>query len=129
VSFGEFLWSLLIIYAMIIYFVLLFRVVTDIFRSHDMGGFVKAVWIFALVLFPFVSILIYVIVHGRTMAERSVKDMQQAQAAQAEYIRNVAGTSGGTSAVDQVARAKELHASGAITDEEYAALKAKALAS
>jgi ABC-type multidrug transport system fused ATPase/permease subunit len=129
VSFGEFLWSLLIIYAMIIYFVLLFRIVTDLFRSHDMSGFVKALWFIALLIFPFVSILIYVIVRGQKMAERSMQDMEKAQAAQAEYIRNVAASQpAGSSAADQVAKAHDLHKSGAITDEEYAALKAKALA-
>ena len=73
-EFGEFLWSLLVIFFMIMYFMILFSVVIDLFRNHQMGGFAKALWIIFLIFVPLISLLIYVIVYGKSMAQR-----QQAQ--------------------------------------------------
>ncbi len=122
-EFGQFLWSLLIIFFMIMYFIVLFSVVVDLFRNHEMNGFVKAVWIVALLFVPFVSLLVYVIVYGRSMGQRQVAAVSQAQQAQEAYIRNVAGTS----ATEQIAQAQQLLTSGAISQEEFDRLKAKAL--
>ena len=69
-QFGEFLWSLLLIFFMIMYFMILFSVVIDLFRNHQMGGFAKALWIIFLIFIPLISLLIYVIVYGKSMAER-----------------------------------------------------------
>lgn len=122
-EFGQFLWSLLIIFFMIMYFIVLFSVVVDLFRNHEMNGFVKAVWIVALLFVPFVSLLVYVIIYGRSMGQRQVAAVSQAQQAQEAYIRNVAGTS----ATEQIAQAQQLLTSGAISQEEFDRLKAKAL--
>lgn len=122
-EFGQFLWSLLIIFFMIMYFIILFSVVVDLFRNHEMNGFVKAVWIVALLFVPFVSLLVYVIIYGRSMGQRQVAAVSQAQQAQEAYIRNVAGTS----ATEQIAQAQQLLTSGAISQEEFDRLKAKAL--
>jgi len=123
VEFGQFLWSLLIIFFMIMYFMILFSVVIDLFRNHQMNGFVKALWIIALIFIPLISLLIYVIVYGRSMALRQQAAVVEAQQDQAAYIKQVAGTS----PTDQIAQAQQLLSSGAISQEEFDKLKAKAL--
>ena len=122
-EFGQFLWSLLIIFFMIMYFIILFSVVIDLFRRHDMNGWIKALWIILLLLIPFLSLLIYVIIYGQGMGRRQAEAAVQAQDAQQAYIRTVAGTS----AADQIAQAKQLLDSGAISQEEFDRLKAQAL--
>jgi Na+-translocating ferredoxin:NAD+ oxidoreductase RnfE subunit len=123
VEFGQFLWSLLIIFFMIMYFMILFSVVIDLFRNHQMNGFVKALWIIALIFIPLISLLVYVIVYGRSMALRQQTAVVEAQQDQAAYIKQVAGTS----PADQIAQAQQLLTSGAISQEEFDKLKAKAL--
>ena len=122
-EFGQFLWSLLIIFFMIMYFMILFSVVIDLFRNHQMNGFVKALWIIALIFIPLISLLVYVIVYGRSMALRQQTAVVEAQQDQAAYIKQVAGTS----PADQIAQAQQLLTSGAISQEEFDKLKAKAL--
>jgi hypothetical protein len=126
---GDFLWSLLVIYFIIFYFMLLFRVLSDLFSDHDLSGLAKTAWILFLLFFPFLSLFIYLIVRGRGMYERAAARMEAANAAQQDYIRQVAGSSGdGADAATQIAKANELLTSGAITQQEFDALKAKALA-
>jgi predicted PurR-regulated permease PerM len=126
---GNFLWDLLIIFFMIIYFMILFRIIFDIFRRHDMSGWGKAGWLILLILLPFITILIYVIVYGSSMAKRDVDQMQHVQQQQAEYIKQVAAEGSSGSSTDQIAKAHQLLTSGAITQEEFDSIKAKALAS
>ena len=122
-EFGEFLWSLLIIFFMIMYFMILFSVVIDLFRNHQMNGFVKALWIIFLIFVPLISLLIYVIVYGRSMAVRQQATVVEAQQDQAAYIKQVAGTS----PAEQISQAQQLLSSGAISQEEYDKIKSKAL--
>ena len=122
-EFGEFLWSLLIIFFMIMYFMILFSVVIDLFRNHQMNGFVKALWIIFLLCIPFISLLVYVIVYGKSMATRQQQAVTEAQQEQADYIKQVAGTS----PAEQIAQAQQLLNSGAISQDEFDKLKAKAL--
>ncbi len=122
-NFGEFLWSLLVIFFMVMYFMILFSVIIDLFRNKHMNGWVKALWILFLIFIPLLSLLIYVIVYGRSMATRQQEAVQEAQAEQAAYIKQVAGTS----AAEQIAQAQQLLNSGAITQQEFDSLKAKAL--
>jgi len=124
-SLSEFLWSLLVIFFMVIYFMMLFQVIIDVFRRHDESGFQKAIWLIVLLILPLVGLLIYMIVNSEGIAERNVSAVQQSQAAFDEHVRTVAG--GGAAA--EIAKANELRQSGAITDQEFAALKAKALQS
>jgi hypothetical protein len=98
----------------------------DIFRSDDLGGWGKALWIVFIVLFIWLGVLVYFIARGKGMQERSIKAMQAQQVAQQEYIRTVAGS--GTSASEEIARLADLRDKGALTDAEFASLKAKALA-
>ena len=123
-SLGDFLWSLLVIFFMIIYFMMLFQVIIDLFRRHDASGLKKAVWIIFLLFAPLLGLLIYMIVNGAGMAERNVKEAQQQQQQLDSYVRETAG--GGSAS--EIAQAKELLDSGAITQAEYDTLKAKALA-
>jgi predicted PurR-regulated permease PerM len=123
VEFGEFLWSLLVIFFMIMYFMILFSVVIDLFRNHQMGGFAKALWIIFLIFIPLISLLIYVIVYGKSMAQRQQAAVVEAQQEQDAYIKQVAGTS----PAEQIAQAQQLLNSGAISQDEFDKLKAKAL--
>ena len=122
-EFGQFLWSLLIIFFMIMYFMILFSVVIDLFRNHQMGGFAKALWIIFLIFIPLISLLIYVIVYGKSMAQRQQAAVVEAQQEQDAYIKQVAGTS----PAEQIAQAQQLLNSGAISQDEFDKLKAKAL--
>ena len=122
-EFGEFLWSLLVIFFMIMYFMILFSVVIDLFRNHQMGGFAKALWIIFLIFVPLISLLIYVIVYGKSMAQRQQAAVVEAQQEQDAYIKQVAGTS----PAEQIAQAQQLLNSGAISQDEFDKLKAMAL--
>ncbi|MFZ4670156.1 MAG: SHOCT domain-containing protein [Microthrixaceae bacterium] len=112
---------------MVIYFMILFTILGDLFRDHDTSGWVKAAWIIGLILFPFLVALIYLIARGGGMAKRAQAAQVEAQKQFAEYARNVAAQSGEGTATDEIARAKQLLDSGTISNEEFEALKAKAL--
>ena len=125
-SFWEFLWSLVIIYFLFFALLIIFWVVLDIFRSHDIGGWAKALWLILLVVFPLIGVLAYLIARGHGMAERHAERQQAAKEDFDSYVKEAAG-SGGSSA-DQIAKAKDLLDSGAITQAEFDTMKAKALA-
>jgi len=125
VHLADFMVSLIVIFFMVVYFLILFRVVIDVFRNHEMSGGVKALWLICLLFFPLVTLLIYVIVHGSGMARRDTADIDAARKAQDAYIRDVAGAT--ASPTDQIARAQELLKSGAISQAEFDQLKQKAL--
>ncbi|MFB2597610.1 SHOCT domain-containing protein [Herbiconiux sp. P17] len=116
---GWFLWA----FVFIAYLMALFAIIGDLFRDHKLNGWWKALWILFLVFVPFLTALVYLIARGRGMAERQNKEVKQAQTAADDYIRNVAGSS----ASDEIAKAKALLDAGTITQDEYNLLKAKAL--
>jgi hypothetical protein len=105
--------------------VLLFRVFADIFRS-DMGGFAKAIWSIFVILVPFLGVFLYVIVHGDGMRSRDIADAKQSEAAFQDYVRQAAGSD---SVASELSKLSDLRASGALTDAEFEAQKAKLLAS
>jgi hypothetical protein len=117
-----FFWS----FVFIAYLMVLFSILADIFRDHEMNGWMKALWILLLVFVPFLTALVYLIARGDGMARRSMSQARSMQMAQDEYIRQTAGS---TSSVSDIATAKSLLDSGAITQAEYEALKADALRS
>ena len=121
--FLDVLWTMFIFFLWIVWFWLLFTVFVDVFRRHDIGGGKKAVWCLFIIFLPFLGALTYVIVNGHGMSERQVKDAKDARAQTDDYIRSVAGGPAG-----EIEKAKQLLDSGAISADEYAALKAKALA-
>jgi hypothetical protein len=125
-TFGQVMWTMFVFFAWILFFWLLFTVFGDLFRRHDISGWGKAAWTFFVIVLPFLGIFIYLIVEGKGMGERSMAQAQAAQAAMDDRVRSVAGSGG---AADQIAKAKGLLDSGAITQPEYDQLKAKAMAS
>jgi Short C-terminal domain/Phospholipase_D-nuclease N-terminal len=125
-TFGQVMWSMLVFFAWVMFFWLLFIVFGDLFRRHDIGGWGKAGWTVFVILLPFLGILVYLIAEGRSMGERRMQEVQQAQAQMDTYVRSVAGS--GNSA-EQIAKAKELLDSGAISKAEFEQIKAKAIAS
>ena len=127
-EFGQFLYSLIIIFFMIVYFMMLFNIIFDIFRDHEMNGFVKAIWLIFLLFIPLLSMLVYVIARGPGMAKRNQAAAIEAQKAQLAYAKQLVNQSGSTT-VDQIADAQKLLDSGAITQAEFDQNKAKALAS
>ena len=126
-SFWDIVWFIFIFFAFMAYLMVIFSVIGDLFRDDSVSGWVKALWIIALIFLPFLTLLLYLIIRGRGMAERTAQNVATARQAQDEYVRSVAGSST-TSAPEQIAKAKELLDSGAITADEFNALKAKALA-
>ena len=123
---GHFLLGLFELFLFFAWFMCLFWVFGDIFRSKDLGGGGKTLWVLFVILLPWLGILVYLIARGKGMQERQMEQAQQMQAAQASYIKTVAGSGG--SATDEIASAKALLDSGTITQAEFDALKAKALA-
>jgi predicted PurR-regulated permease PerM len=122
-SLGELLWSLLVLFFMIIYFMMLFYVIVDVFRRHDASGGKKALWLIFLLLAPLVGLLAYMITNSEGMTNRNVKQAHQQQEQFDNYVRQTAA--GGSAA--EIEKAKSLLDSGAISQDEFNALKAKAL--
>ena len=122
--FLDVLWTMLIIFAWIIWFWLLITIFSDLFRRHDTSGFVKVLWIIFVIIAPFLGVFIYLIANHDGMADRNISQMQAQQAKTDEYIRSV---SGGSAA--EIEKAKGLLDSGAITQAEFDTIKQKALAS
>ncbi len=122
-TFLTFLWSLIVIFFMVIFFILLFQVLGDLFRRHDASGWKKTFWVIFLIVFPFLGLFVYYITNGNGMAERSAQSAQRAEEEFGTYVRQVSSEG----AADQIAKAKQLLDSNAITQEEFEALKAKAL--
>ena len=125
-SFWDFLVWLFWFYVIISCIWIFITIIIDIFRDPSLNGWAKALWVVFLVFLPFLAAFIYLIARGRSMTERRVAEMKEAQAAQAGYIREVAGSSASPTA--EIESAKKLLDSGAITQAEYDSLKAKALA-
>ena len=124
-SFGDVLWTMFVFFMWILWFWLLFTVFGDLFRRHDISGWGKAGWTIFVIILPFLGVFIYLIAEGKGMAERNVKSVQQSQAQMDSYVRSVASSA---SPAEHIAKAKELLDNGTITEAEFDALKAKALA-
>ena len=122
--FLDVLWSMVIFFAFVIWIWLLITVFADVFRRRDIGGGMKAVWIIFVILLPYLGVLIYLIAEHQGMADRNMAQMQQVKEQQDAYIKTVAASSSPT---DQIAQAKQLLDSGAITQAEFDGIKAKAL--
>jgi hypothetical protein len=123
-NFWSVIWLFFWSFAFVAYLFALFAIISDLFRDHKLNGWWKALWIIFLIFVPFLTALVYLIARGPGMAERNQKEARQYQAATDDYIRQVAGSS----PADEIAKAKALLDSGAITPDEFAHLKAHALA-
>jgi len=124
--FLDVMFSMFVFFLWILWFWLLFTVFADIFRRRDISGLGKTGWILFCIFLPFLGVFIYLISQGQHMAERNMAQVQAQQAATDQYVRETAGSAG---AAGEIERAKNLLDSGAITQDEYNAIKQKALAS
>src|SRR3954449_2686043 len=122
--FLDVLWSMVIFFMFFIWIMILFKVFGDLFRRRDIGGGTKTIWFIFVILLPFLGVFVYLIAEGHKMADRDMEQLQAAQVQQDAYIKSVAGSS----AADQIAQAKQLLDSGAISQAEFDGLKQKALA-
>jgi hypothetical protein len=123
-TFWDWFWLMIWWFVFFAYLMLLFRICADLFRDRELGGWAKAFWIIGLIVVPLLVALIYVIARGNGMAEREALQVRRSQEATDAYIRQTAGSSPAT----HIAEAKALHDQGVIDADEYARLKAKALA-
>jgi hypothetical protein len=122
--FLDVLWTMLVIFAWVIWFWLLITVFADLFRRHDISGWGKAGWTLFVIVLPFLGVFVYLIAQGQQMAERRNADAKASRAAFDDYVRSVSAESGPS---DQIARAKQLLDSGAIDQAEFEQIKRKAL--
>jgi Phospholipase_D-nuclease N-terminal len=116
-TYRNFLMDALAIFVFIVWFWLLITVASDLFRRHDISGWAKAIWVIALIIFPYISVLAYLIFQGRGMAERNVQQAQQAR----DELRSAIGYS----AADEIEKLDRLKKAGSISDPEFARLRAR----
>lgn len=122
--FLEVLWTMFVFFAFIIWFWILITIFADIFRRKDASGFTKVMWIVFVIIFPFLGVFIYLIANHDGMTERNVQQAQKQQEQMDAYVKSVAGSGG---AAAEIEKAKGLLDSGAISQAEFDAIKAKAL--
>ena len=129
---GSFLLAMFEFFIFFAWLMCLFWVFSDLFRSHDIGGWAKTFWALFIIILPLLGMLVYLIARGNGMTQRAIDQQKQMQQQQLEYAQAVVATqpaASGTSSADQIASAKALLDSGAISQAEFDKLKAKALAS
>ena len=119
------IWMMFMFFVFVLWIWLLIAIFMDIFRSHDLGGVAKALWVFFIIILPFLGVLVYLIARGGKMHERAAEQAAQQQKAFDAYVKQTAG-SGGTA--DELSKLADLKEKGAITDAEFDAQKAKILA-
>jgi hypothetical protein len=122
-TFGQLMWSMLVFFTWILFFWLLFTVLADLFRRHDISGWAKAGWTIFMVFLPFLGIFVYLISNSKGMAERNVREVQRARSDMDAYVKSVAST---TDPATQIAQGKDLLDSGAISQAEFEKLKSQA---
>ena len=119
--------TILYFFLFFIWIWLLVMVFFDIFRSHDMGGFAKAMWVIFIIILPFLGVFVYLIARGGSMHERQAQQAAQQKAAFDDYVRQTAGSEGSDTA-SQLSKLADLKSQGVLTEEEFQAQKAKLLA-
>jgi ABC-type multidrug transport system fused ATPase/permease subunit len=124
VTFGELLLVVVEIFFFVIWIWILFTIITDIFRDHEMSGWGKAVWVFFLIFLPFITALIYLIARGNGMRDRTIKAQADAKKHFDEYVRETANTS----PAEELHKLNDLKEKGALSSEEFEQAKAKLLA-
>src|SRR4051794_22484491 len=121
--FIDIFWSTIIFFFWVIWIWIVITVLIDVFRRDDIGGFAKALWVIFVVILPWLGVLIYLIIEHDGMRDRSMKEAQAANTAFDDRVREATGGS-----AEEIAKAKALLDNGTITQQEFEALKAKALA-
>lgn len=127
-GFFDLIWSMFWFFLLIAWFWVLISVVADIFRSKDLGGFAKAIWVMFVILIPWLGVLVYLIARGGKMEEHNREAVASMEKAQRDYIMSVAGGGGGASPAEQLEKLAALKEKGVLTEAEFAAQKAKLLA-
>jgi len=122
---GQVLWSMLWFFMFFIWIWLLILVFSDIFRSHDLGGFAKAIWVIFVIVVPYLGVFVYLIARGHKMHDHAVEAAEAQDAAARQYIQQATGTQASTA--DELARIADLKERGVIDDAEFQKLKAKAI--
>ena len=124
-GFFDIIWYILMVFLMVAWFWVVISVVTDIFRSSDMNGFSKALWVLFVIVIPWLGVLAYLLVRGDKMQAHQAEALAKMEAAQKEYIRDAAGA---VSVADELEKLSGLKDKGVLTEEEFAAQKAKLMA-
>ena len=119
-------WTIMVFFIWILWFFLLFRIITDIFRSHDLGGWGKTAWLVVILVLPFLGVFIYLIVRGGGMSQRELQMAQRQDEQFKAYVRDAAETQPHSKA-DELAKLSDLRSKGVITDEEFQQAKVKVL--
>ena len=122
---GQVFWSMIWFFLFFIWIYLLIMVFADIFRSHDLSGIAKAIWIIFVIFLPYLGVFVYLIARGHKMQEHAIESAQAQEQAMRQYVQSVAPSA---SPADELAKLADLKAKGVISDAEYEAAKAKALA-
>ena len=125
VSFGQVLLAVLEVFVFAAWLMILFTVLSDLFRDHSLGGWSKALWVIFLIFIPFLGTLLYLITRGNGMRDRAMQQQQEMQKQMDAYVKQ---TAGGGSAADELAKLSDLHDKGKLSDEEFASAKAKIVA-
>ena len=123
----EVFWTMVLFFLWVSWFWILISVVADLFSRHDIGGGSKALWTLFVIVVPFLGVFIYMVAQGRQMAERRLERARESEAAFGDYVRKVS-TEGGDGGAAEIAKAKELLDSGALYQDEYERVKARAIA-
>lgn len=124
ITFGHILLTVLEIFLFVAWFWILVTIISDLFRDHEMSGWGKAVWVFFLILLPFLGTLIYLVARGQGMRDRAIKEQAEARQHFESYVRETAGAS----PADELAKLSDLKDKGTISDAEFEQAKAKLLA-
>lgn len=118
-------WTMMLFFLFVAWIMILFKTIVDIFRSDDMGGFAKAIWLIFVIIIPWLGVLVYILARGDGMTKRDIAQAQEQQEQFASYVRTTAGTSG---SADELVKLADLRDRGVITEAEFATQKAKLLA-
>jgi Short C-terminal domain/Phospholipase_D-nuclease N-terminal len=121
-TFGQGLLTVLSVFLFVAWIMVLFTILSDLFRDHSLSGWAKAIWVVFLIFVPFLAAIVYLVARGDGMRERSVAQQKEAQDAFDAYVRQAAG-----SGADELAKLSELRDKGAISDEEFQRAKDKLL--
>jgi ABC-type multidrug transport system fused ATPase/permease subunit len=121
-------WTMLWLFIWILWIFLLVRIILDIFRSDDLGGWSKALWVIFIIILPFIGVLVYLIARGSGMQKRDVRDARAADQEMRGYIREAAATPGAPSTAEELTKLATLRDQGVLTEAEFDAQKAKLLA-
>ena len=124
-QFFDFIWSIFVIFLLVAWIWVIIGVISDVFRSSDLGGWAKGLWVLFIIVVPWLGVLAYLIIRGQGMQERGAQAMLDAKEAQRHYIQSIAGTS--TSIAEELSKLAELKENGVITETEFLAQKAKLL--